>query len=210
MGKSLVPRKSRIIKTSEIRLHFGRKGSGKSYLGKRIVEKRSGLVAIWDPRSEWAGPQAHDPPQCEGVVLVRSLRAFLRVQATRRHTIGRVLVFQCSPREFPTWCQWVLRRGTMLAVVDELHLLAGPHESTAKIGPFLELVRVSRHAQVDLLGIAQRPKSVHGDVRAQADRVIAFQCAEPSDLGYFSDVGGKEWAAGLATLKPRQYREHCS
>lgn len=195
------------MKRSEILLILGRKGSGKSFHAKRLVQKRKGFIAVWDARSEWAGPTAQDAPKI-GALLVRNLRAFLELQSTRRRPLARVLVFQCPAQDFPTWCRWVLARGDMLAVVDELHLFAGPHDSPEKSGAFIELIRVSRHARVDVLGIAQRPKSIHGDVRAQADHLIAFACSEPGDLAYFSEMVNKDFASALATLKPQQYREH--
>lgn len=202
-----MPRARTVARQSTITLHFGRKGSGKSFKAKRDIERSTAdAIAIWDARSEWAGPTSRDPPRVDAL-LVRSLGTFLRIQSTRKRPLARVIVFQCRAAEFPRWCRWVLARGRMLAVVDELHLFAGPHDSPEKSGAFIELIRVSRHAQVDVLGMAQRPKSIHGDIREQADVFCSFACTEPTDLDYFSAKCSKEYAQGLAKLRPRCFKE---
>lgn len=192
-------------KSSLVVLHFGRKGCGKSYRAKRFVESATGDVAVWDPRAEWAGDLAVDAPRSPAL-LVRSMGRFLEVQAGKPQPLARFLVFQCRAHEFPRWCRWVLARGNMLAVVDELHLFAGPFDSPVKSGAFLELIAVSRHARVDVLGMAQRPKRIHGDVREQADQIVSFQCTEPNDLSYFSAKCGKAFTQGLELLRPREFR----
>jgi hypothetical protein len=191
------------VRRSSITLHLGRKGSGKSYLAKRIVERTAGPVSVWDPRHEWAGPVAADPPRDRRAVIVRDLVAFGRAQVGRER-LAPLLVFQLTPADFSRWCRWARTRGRQLVVIDELQLVA-----SASLCPpdMVELVTTTRHSQTDLLLCAQRPTQVHPTIRSQVDNLRCWHSRDPLDLAWLAQYGGSAFAKDVAMLGPRRYSE---
>lgn len=191
------------MKAAKVTLHLGRKGSGKSYMAKREAERAGKLVAVWDPRREWAGPGACDPPRMRRLV-VRTMAAFRERQLKTRGPLAPCVVFQLEPtdRELALWCRWILRAGQHLVVVDEAQLVAPPHYCPP---PFRELVTTCRHVSVDLLLCCQRPSTIHPDVRAQADIVRAWKMVEPRDLEWMREFCGSDFAKRLPKLGPQRF-----
>ena len=191
------------MKAATVTLHLGRKGSGKSYTAKREAERTFRPVTVWDPRREWAGPGACDPPKM-GRLIVRSMPAFKEAQGRTRGPLAPCVVFQLEPRELEPWCRWVLRAGNQLVVVDEAQLVAPPSYCPPC---FRELVTTCRHVSTDLLLCCQRPSTIHPDVRAQADTVRAWKMVEPLDLAWIREFCGRDFAKTLPRLGNRRFSE---
>ena len=178
---------------------FGRKGSGKSYWIKQHLAKipaRQSLW-VWDPVSEYAGPAAEVP--LRGGSLFHSMRAML--EAAKAGKLGKRVVLQAPRAEFDTFCTFAYRTGRVTVVVDEINLFCSPSKCPA---PLLELLRIGRHAEVDLIFAARRPAEVSRDLTAQSDKTVVFKTIEPADLEFFSKVCGKAFAERLPNLA--QYR----
>lgn len=176
---------------------FGRKGQGKSYLAKQLIRHTKKPVVIWDPKREWGGSSAKDMTRPSGVV--HNFRDFLTWCA--RPEVNRLppcTAFQLPKSQFAAWATWVLHTGNVQCVVDELHGVAPSNACPPEFG---ELLTTSRHANVDLLLIGQRPTAVHPDARANADSIYAFQTSHAADLDFYSGICGKEWAQRLTTLE---------
>ncbi len=179
---------------ARVTLIYGRKGQGKSYLAKVLAAQRGRArpVVVWDPQREWAGPRARDARIRLGIV--HDFQRFLADMKGSKLRRVPNLAFQLEQEEFGAFVFWVQSTGHLCLIVDEAHLVAPPFTCPKT---FLRLVRTCRHSNVDMVIAAQRPTSVHGDVRAQADEVYAFQTSEPRDLQYFGDFCGKPFAEAL-------------
>lgn len=183
------------VRRNEVICVFGRKGSGKSYSIKqrllRVPESRA--LWVWDPVSEYAGPAAEVP--LPGAQLFGSMRDFLTEAANGR--IGKRIVMQAPRHEFDQFCRFAYKAGRVTVVVDEVNLFCSPSKCPE---PLLELLRIGRHAEVDLIFAARRPAEVSRDLTAQADRIVAFRTTEPNDLDFFARVCGKWFAETLPDL----------
>jgi len=183
-----------------IRLHLGRKASGKSFRAKRDVELERGRpVSVWDPRYEWAGPRAADAPRRPRAV-VYDPRAFLAA-AARGAPIPEVVVWQGGT--FSLFAAWARRRGG-LVVIDEAQLVGG---RAGQAPGFLELVTTCRHTGASLLLCAQRAATLDPNLRAQVDEVRAWRTTEPRDVAWLAEAYGSDFADSLATLSGHEYRE---
>ena len=196
-GKSSTKTSSRTtrVRRNEVVCVFGRKGSGKSYRIHRLIEQipTSRRVMIWDPVSEYAGRAAEDP------ILHAQLFGDVHqmLQEAAKGGLAQRVVMQAPRGQFDVFCTFCYRAGNMAVVVDEVNLFCKPGQCPA---PLLELLRIGRHASVDLIFAARRPAEVARDLTAQADRIEAYKTIEPNDLKWFSDVCGKSFADSLPNL----------
>ena len=181
------------MKRNRVVAVFGRKGSGKSYWLKQQVDQRRGLVVVWDSVSDFAGPTAERP--IRAATVFRDVRDLLTAGAERR--LPRVCVVQAPRPQFPVFCAWTARVGRLLVVVDEVNLYCKPGWAPPEL---LELLRIGRHAQVDLFVAARRPAEISRDITAQADEVRSFRTCEPVDLEWFRRYCGTRFAEGLPRL----------
>lgn len=185
-------------RSATVTLHLGRKGSGKSYAAKREAESWPELVSVWDPRAEWGGPTACDPPR-RARCVVGSWDAFL--EHASQDARADCYVFQLSSDHFAHYVSWC-RRLSGLAVIDEAQLVAG---SQGQDPAFVELATTCRHSRTSLLLCAQRPSTLHPNVRAQVDRVRIWRTIEPVDLRWIADSWGSELAASCPGLEGHDF-----
>ena len=150
-------------------------------------------VLIWDPMSEYAGRSAQDPVQ--HAQLFGDVHEML-LEAAKGGLSNRV-VLQAPRGQFDVFCKFCYRAGSLTCVVDEINLFCRPSFCPT---PLLELLRIGRHARVDLIFAARRPAEVARDLTAQADEIIAYKTIEPNDLKWFQDVCGKTFAEALPNL----------
>jgi hypothetical protein len=150
-------------------------------------------VMIWDPVSEYAGRASQDPVQ--HAQLFGDVHEML-LEAAKGGLSNRV-VLQAPRGQFDVFCLFCYRAGNMTVIVDEVNLFCSPAKCPA---PLLELLRIGRHASVNLIFAARRPAEVARDLTAQADRIEAYRTIEPNDLKWFSDVCGKAFAESLPVL----------
>ena len=188
-----------------VSIHYGRKGSGKSYTAKRLAEKRHGRagVVVWDPNAEWAGRNGRDVPKRKRLA-VRSMPLFLEAQARERKLLAPCLVFQLELSAFDRWASWVLRCGNLLAIIDEAQLVAGAQHLPPGM---TRLATTCRHRNVDLLLCCQRPTTIHPTIRAQADTVRAWKMTEPRDLAYMREACSSPFSRELPKLAARKFSE---
>lgn len=183
------------LRSNEVICVFGRKGSGKSYWIKQHLAKipAGRSLWVWDPVSEYAGPSAEVPLHSGS--LFYSMRSML--EAAKAGKLGKRVVLQAPRSEFDLFCTFAYRTGQVTVVVDEINLFCSPSKCPA---PLLELLRIGRHAEVDLIFAARRPAEVSRDLTAQSDKTVAFKTIEPADLEFFSKVCGKAFAERLPNL----------
>lgn len=91
----------------------------------------------------------------------------------------------------------------ILLVADEAGDICSPH----MISDCLKmLVTRGRHYNVDSLFIAQRPQMIHGDIRANASKVVCFNLATAPEIPWLAQTFGRKIVDKIPVLP--QY--HCA
>jgi len=158
---------------------FGRKGSGKTELTRKIIKEHPRVFAF-DTLAEYEkGFRVCEGKQAciDAMLDVKDKRSY-RV-ALRCIELEDNLALLDLAYEFPR----------SLVVVEETSLYARPTYLPNEIA---RLVRYGRHREIDQIYIARRPSEVHRDLTAQADLVVSFEQREPRDVKYLRDVAGEE------------------
>ena len=170
---------------SQVFLMMGRKWSGKSHkLGQLLVR----LLRV-EGRDQ---ALIHDPkPTNQFGATTQDLPTFLRTSRPSRLTRLRA-----KPVEIARTALALGGGGARIAVVfDEIDRATTAEHfantDAARASPIYKLVHEGRHFNLDLLGGARRPVSVHPDVRSQGDIFWFFQTSEPNDLRWIKELDGR-------------------
>jgi len=158
-------------------LVVGRRGSGKTYASRRIIERfrrRGGVVLAVDPVSS-------DPPQDS-------------------HLASAADVWDSDmPESTP--------EGVTMVAVDEADMYAPQADARRRPPPpLVDLIRRGRHRGVTLVLCTQRPALVMRDAYALADYVVICQTTDARDLKTLSELPGvaehREKISGAALPGP--------
>lgn len=85
----------------------------------------------------------------------------------------------------------------ILFVVDEADFICSNSFQPAEVK---HLVNVGRHDNVDSLFIARIPQRIHGDIKANASRIISFKIQTAPQIGFFLENFGRETAQKIRNL----------
>ena len=172
----------------------GRRGSGKSTIARRILERCERLV-VWDPMAEhrWI-PNALEDQE--------TLERFLGWASTQDTFAGRYIPDANLPEEFSELAWMVYDQENLVLGVEEVPMLCSPSSLPYD---FDRLVRLGRHADVSLVWTAQRMVEVARRLTAATDVFILFAHTEPRDLNGIADRCGSEVARRVAELPRHGY-----
>lgn len=173
--------------TREIKLVFGRTGSGKSYLVKTVLLKDYNRIVIIDTQFEYDGLIFYDFMSLSEYHLTNSPESFKYVCRFKNDTDIEYLF---------KWCYAV---GNLVLVVEEAEQYINPY---AKSSNFLYLVRYGRHKAVSIIGIARRLSELSTDFKAQVNEIISFKQVLPLDIKLAEQLG----LYNLDTLPQYQYK----
>jgi len=198
---------NRPLGPDEVVCIFGRRGSGKTYLARRLVAGARRLV-VWDPLGEWS--RSRDLVAVDGLT---GLRAAMR----RRWRLGFRLALVPGGAELPRSLHalaaflWAAQAPYpacpgLALVVDEANLGLPAHRLGADLWGMSRLVLQGRHRGVALLAISQRPALVSMDLRGQAHRLVSFALPAGPDLAAMRPLLGQA-AAELPHLPARTFLE---
>ncbi|MGH9508032.1 MAG: hypothetical protein ACRD2F_02045 [Terriglobales bacterium] len=167
----------------------GRKGSGKSTLGRRIAE-RLPRVFVFDPMGEhgWVANTFADADDAD---------EFLRWAAARPTFSGRLVPQWDEAQAFAELAELVYEIGGMALMVEEAPMVCRAGHLPPE---FARLVRLGRHRRVGLLWTAQRMAEVSRTLSAMTDGFGLFASTEPRDLEETADRCGREAAERVARL----------
>lgn len=161
-------------KQAEIVCIFGKRGSGKSYLAKKMM-RGLGRCIVVDPKREYRGGRVVSHP----LELYREIRGKQTFAAIYRPPYG------VDVREhFPWLCRVALHVGNLWFMVDELPKCVDRNRSPRE---WDELIAEGRHALVRIVAMSQRPQKVSRDLTENASRVYVFRTHEPRTLKYYRD-----------------------
>lgn len=160
-----------------VTLIFGRTGTGKSTLARRLAANERRIL-ILDPLGEFAGTIFFD---------FDSLAAYLNARDVIEST-----------REFRAVCRFSddvdveyffkLARGIpdYTLCIDEAEIFLDPRSMN---DDFLWIIRYGRHKQISLITVARRVPELSVDLRAQASTILTFTQSEPRDLKNLEGYG---------------------
>lgn len=178
------------MEAPDVRMIFGRSGTGKTTLIAHMLDDIGGRQLIHDP----AAQKAYETPGhviCNTVAEVYDLMltgaASFRIlwRGANRHEFDQVNMFA-----------WALENVTVVwEEVDQLWPAATLPDTA------LLMLNQGRHRDLRVLACARRPARVNRDLTALASRIVAFRTSEPNDLKYFSDYVGRDNTRKIAELQ---------
>lgn len=159
----------------DVILIFGKTGSGKSTLTKKIINGFDRVI-VFDTVAEYQG------------LIIESFNDF-------------VYYFKKQPDKFFVSCRYedledyeysaraIPVIGKCLVVMEEADNYLQSTSFSDSTDPFVRLVTRGRHSQISILAISQRPHLIAITLRAMRTKVYAFSQDEPADLDYLSAWG---------------------
>lgn len=188
--------------TSEkkIILIFGKRGTGKSYLAKKLIENERRLL-IFDTLSEYeTGVVFESSKQDE---QFRLPPAFLEFWGRTYRGNFRLVYRPLNPdAEIEEIAALVFALGNMTFVVEEIDCYCTSFQISDS---FAHIVQRGRHKNITLIGITQRPFGIHRLLTSQAKEIYVFGTNEPRDRDYLKALLGQEIEARLDALEEYQY-----
>lgn len=183
---------------------MGRRGCGKSYLGKRLQQIWPRRVII-DPTCEYT--EGNGKPIFKGATVINNFHEFCEYLIKFENNSKFVLIFQfdqenlTTDSEFNEICRLIYYLGNVQLVLEEVQLYASPHE----IPHWLKnLLLTGRHQNISLLFTSQRPGQINKTILSQCNNIFCGSIIEGNDLRYVSNFLNKS-TAELTNLPDREF-----
>lgn len=183
-----------MMKQAPVVACFGRRGVGKTTLGRTIARHQSRLV-VWDYLGEY-GPLAFRTSNVE------ELSSYLAWARGRSFAAARFVPHAGTVEEFEAFCVVVYRSSNTLVVVEEA---AAVCQASYLPPAFGRVVRQGRHRGLGLLWCSQRLNEVSRTLTSLTDVWAGFSLSEPSDLQALAQRCGREYADKVAGLPRFQW-----
>ncbi len=183
------------IKPPDCTTIVGMRGSGKSYLARKIGSAYPRQV-IFDPVNDW-----------QDGVIVNSFDAFCEKIRIFKDVDHGNLIFRFNPDDenkaetLNESLRILYTMGNVQAVIDEIQLFCTPHY----MPPYLEnLYFIGRHKKVGVTAITQRPSRLNKSCLSQSNHVFVGQLHEKNDIAVVSNFLNKDYSE-ISSLKPREF-----
>lgn len=174
----------------------GRKGSGKSTIFRKIIE-RSPRIFIFDSTGEH-----HFIPAKNIFHSLDGVNRFLAYTSTQDQFAGSFIPEVELEESFEQIALWIYEQGGMTLAVEEIPFLCTPNS----VPPALDrIVRLGRHRWVNLVYTGQRMAELARRLTAATDVLILFQSTEPRDIEGIADRCGNEIAQQVVGLPEHGY-----
>lgn len=160
---------------------LGRKGSGKSTLVKKLIEREERLVII-----DTLGEYGEEMGLRETYTLQKSIQAIKKGYSRKAFGVSVRLI---DNDDILTVIEYCFALGEMTIVIEEASMLCKP---TTLPGPIAYSLRYGRHKCLNQVYIARRPAELNREVTAQSDVLITFEQKEPRDIEYLRATLGAE------------------
>jgi len=178
---------------NEVILIFGKRGSGKTTLAKKLLLGKKRVV-IFDTLREYKIGLVTDD-----VIVV--------FEFLSQHEFSQVCRISYSPeiedkKAFGYVCDLVYSMKDLTLLVEEVD-----NYSTALITPesFSKIIRYGRHQNISLIAVARRTAEVPRLLTSQATDFYVFAHHEPRDVEYFAHLFNWDVAEKIRTLRQFQY-----
>lgn len=175
----------------KIKLIFGKRGSGKSYLAKKLIENERRMI-IFDTLSEYT----------DGVIF-DNYKKFLQFWSHVYRDSFRLIYRPIKPQEhIDDIARLVHLAGDITFVVEEIDCYCTAHQITDQ---FAHVIQRGRHSNITLVGITQRPYGIHRLLTSQAKEIYVFNTNEIRDRDYLKGLLGQEIEARLDQLQQYEF-----
>jgi len=175
----------------KVELIFGKRGSGKSFLAKKLVEKTPRLL-IFDTIGEYDNGVVCDSPE--------SLANFWQPYQNKNF---RIIYRPLKPQdEIEVIAGLVWSCGEMTLLIEEVDCFCGPQTISDNLAM---LIQRGRHKNIELIGVTQRPFGIHRLLTSQAKEIYIFNSNEPRDREYLRSLLGSDIDGKLDALKQYEY-----
>lgn len=158
---------------------FGRKGSGKTELTKKIVRDFPRVIAF-DTVAQYGEDNGftvyYGREACARALAQHEKAAEFRI-SLRSDDTADLLALMGVAYEYTD----------VMVVVDETPFYCSPSQLPIEMS---KLVRYGRHRRISQLYVAQRPSEIHRSITAQSDIIVSFTQREQRDVKWLVDGGG--------------------
>lgn len=170
---------------NQIIVVLGKKGSGKTYLTRRLITDQRRLV-IYDPLRQFSfsGVIFTAPAPLIEYLKARGPRGFQVVYQPDFSAGDNTDIIQ---REFQKICRIVDCLSDVYFVIDEIDLYTSHSSCPAYFNNFIQR---GRHQRVSLVVTTRRHTETTRHLTAQADILISFHQHEPNDIKYLGGFFG--------------------
>lgn len=162
------------MKFRKIILIFGRTGSGKTFLAKKLISKFKRIIII------------------DKMLEYDSDTIFYNFDSLLDYYLKNVpdeFIFVCrfeNDSDIELLFKFCWYAKNLLLVVEESELYISPYQKQSN---FLKLVRYGRHRAISIIAIARRVVELSNDVKANADEIISFKQILKKDIEYLKQLG---------------------
>ena len=176
-----------------ITLVFGKRGSGKSFLSRKLIENEPRLF-VYDVMSEYKDGVVFGPEN------YNEFLEFLRKVYPGRF---RLIYRPIKPKEeIEQIGELVYSLGNCCFTIEEIDCYSTPYQISDN---FAAIIQRGRHNNIKLIGITQRPFGIHRLLTSQAKEIYVFNTNEPRDREYLRILLGQEIDSKLDALKQYEY-----
>jgi hypothetical protein len=176
---------------------FGRTGTGKTYLAKRLLRKFRRQIII-DPNDEYEDVTQKFYTLEDFLIWTKRLAVFEMLD-----TVNFRVALTVPDVDVETVARIVFRMPETLFVIDD----AAPHLEHPGDN-LLVLVRRGRHEAISLLFISYRIPDIHPDIRAQITTGISFQQLGEKEIKNAGNVGFTYDVSQLQSYKENGVAEY--
>jgi len=182
----------------EIILIFGKTGSGKSTLNKRLLLPNLDRCIIIDALLEYEN----------GIVFTKFTDLVDYVNDNELYFPEKkfnLIVRFDNDSDIEYLFKLIYEIGNLYLVLEEAEIYISPY---AKQSNFLRLVRYGRHKAISIIGIARRTSELSLDFRSQVNTIYTLKQTEVKDLKTLNDLG-ISGAENLQEYKfPEEHKEN--
>jgi len=174
-------------------LIFGKRGSGKSYLGAKLLNDERRLV-VFDVMGEYTDGVVFNAEQYE-----QFIEFWRRVYRGNFRLIYRPLR---PDVEIERIAELVYACGNVTFFVEEIDCYCSAYSIS---DAFAAIVQRGRHKNIQLVGVTQRPFGIHRLLTSQAKEIYVFNTNEPRDRDYLKSLLGVGVEEKLDKLKQYEH-----
>lgn len=164
------------MKQRQVIIIFGKTGTGKSFLAKRIIAEKSKRNIIFDSRFEYD----------DGYIVYTYPEFSEIIKQVKNDSEFHIICRMKSEKD----TLYALKLLTMLNnytfVVEEAELYI---DARSQSDEFNHLINFGRHQNISLIGITQRAPQINIKFRSQYSSMFSFRQSEPNDLKKLAEYG---------------------
>lgn len=182
-----------MVAEKKVILVIGKRGSGKSYLARKLVEKSHRLL-VYDIMSEYTN----------GIVFGTETHSDFCAFWLMVHERNFRLIYRpIQPKkEIADLASAVFALGDMTFVVEEIDSICTAYDLPET---FSRLIARGRHRNITLIGVTPAPFGIHRDLTRQAKEIYVFNTKEPRDRDYLRNLLGQDIESKLDALGKFEY-----